>query len=128
MKQRKSVLMISALVLIISAVLTVGGCRSATGSGVVHVTSVSLNIMAYAFMNDGNYELQLEAKVLPENATNKNVTWKSSNERRITVDQTGKVTYHRLYEGDGPEYIDVIVTTEDGGYTSKCTVSVLDDL
>ena len=128
MKQRKSVLMISALVLIISAVLTVGGCRSATGSGVVHVTSVSLNIMAHAFMNDGNYELQLEAKVLPENATNKNVTWKSSKERRITVDQTGKVTYHRLYEGDVPENIDVTVTTEDGGYTSKCTVSVLDDL
>jgi Ig domain protein group 2 domain protein len=128
MKQRKSVLMISALVLIISAVLTVGGCRSATGSGVVHVTSVSLNIMAHAFMNDGNYELQLEAKVLPENATNKNVTWKSSNERRITVDQTGKVTYHRLNEGDGPENIDVTVTTEDGGYTSTCTLSVLDDL
>ena len=118
MKQRKSVLMISALVLIISAVLTVGGCRSATGSGVVHVTSVSLNIMAHAFMNDGNYELQLEAKIFPENATNKNVTWKSLKESRITVDQTGKVTYHRLYEGDGPEYIDVIVTTEDGGNLS----------
>ena len=128
MKQRKSVFIISALVLIISAVLTVGGCRSATGSGVVHVTSVSLNIMAHVFMNDGNYELQLEAKVLPENATNKNVTWKSSKERRITVDQTGKVTYHRLYQGDGPENIDVIVTTEDGGYTSKCTVTVSDDL
>ena len=54
MKQRKSVLMISALVLIISAVLTVGGCRSATGSGVVHVTSVSLNITAYTFLNNGN--------------------------------------------------------------------------
>ena len=127
MKQRKSVLMISALVLIISAVLTVGGCRSATGGGVVHVTSVSLNITAYTFLNNGD-EVQLEAKIFPENATNKNVTWKSLKESRITVDQTGKVTYHRLNEGDGPENIDVTVTTEDGGYTSTCTLSVLDDL
>ena len=126
MKQKKLVSVIGTLVLVISAVLVVAGCRH--NKKPVSVTGVSLNIMAPAFMNDGNYELQLEAKVLPENATNKNVTWKSSNERRITVDQTGKVTYHRLYEGDGPEYIDVIVTTEDGGYTSTCTLSVLDDL
>ena len=127
MKQRKSVLMISALVLIISAVLTVGGCRSATGSGVVHVTSVSLNITAYTFLNNGN-EVQLEAKIFPENATNKNVTWKSLKESRITVDQTGKVTYHRLYQGDGPEDIYVLVTTEDGGYISACKIHVFDDL
>ena len=127
MKQRKSVLMISALVLIISAVLTVGGCRSATGSGVVHVTSVSLNITAYTFLNNGN-EVQLEAKIFPENATNKNVTWKSLKESRITVDQTGKVSYHRLYQGDGPEDIYVLVTTEDGGYISACKIHVFDDL
>ena len=126
MKQKKLVSVIGALVLVISAVLVVSGCRH--NNNPVPVTGVSLNIMAHAFMNDGNYELQLEAKVLPENATNKNVTWKSSNERRITVDQTGKVTYHRLNEGDGPEDIDVTVTTEDGGYTSTCTLSVLDDL
>ena len=98
MKQRKSVLMISALVLIISAVLTVGGCRSATGGGVVHVTSVSLNITAYTFLNNGD-EVQLEAKIFPENATNKNVTWKSLKESRITVDQTGTVKYKRKYDG-----------------------------
>lgn len=127
MKQRKSVFTISALVLIISAVLTVGGCRSATGGGVVHVTSVSLNITAYTFLNNGN-EVQLEAKIFPENATNKNVTWKSLKESRITVDQTGKVTYHRLYQGDGPEDIYVLVTTEDGGYISACKIHVFDDL
>ena len=118
------VTMIGALIVVISATVA----RSQNKKKPVSVTGVSLNIMAHAFMNDGNYELQLEAKVLPENATNKNVTWKSSNERRITVDQTGKVTYHRLHEGDEPENIDVTVTTEDGGYTSTCTLSVLDDL
>ena len=127
MKQRKSVLMISALVLIISAVLTVGGCRSATGSGVVHVTSVSLNITAYTFLNNGD-EVQLEAKIFPENATNKNVTWKSLKESRITVDQTGKVKYKRNYDGAYSEDIYVLVTTEDGGYISACKIHVFDDL
>ena len=127
MKQRKSVLMISALVLIISAVLTVGGCRSATGGGVVHVTSVSLNITAYTFLNNGN-EVQLEAKIFPENATNKNVTWKSLKESRITVDQTGKVKYKRNYDGAYSEDIYVLVTTEDGGYISACKIHVFDDL
>ena len=127
MKQRKSVLMISALVLIISAVLTVGGCRSATGGGVVHVTSVSLNITAYTFLNNGD-EVQLEAKIFPENATNKNVTWKSLKESRITVDQTGKVKYKHNYDGAYSEDIYVLVTTEDGGYISACKIHVFDDL
>jgi bacterial group 2 Ig-like protein len=127
MKQRKSVFIISALVLIISAVLTVGGCRSATGGGVVHVTSVSLNITAYTFLNNGD-EVQLEAKIFPENATNKNVTWKSLKESRITVDQTGKVKYKRNYDGAYSEDIYVLVTTEDGGYISACKIHVFDDL
>ena len=127
MKQRKSVLMISALVLIISAVLTVGGCRSATGGGVVHVTSVSLNITAYTFLSNGD-EVQLEAKIFPENATNKIVTWKSLKESRITVDQTGKVKYKRNYDGAYSEDIYVLVTTEDGGYISACKIHVFDDL
>ena len=127
MKQRKAVLMVGALVLIISAVLTVGGCRSATGGGVVHVTSVSLNITAYTFLNNGD-EVQLEAKIFPENATNKNVTWKSLKESRITVDQTGKVKYKRNYDGAYSEDIYVLVTTEDGGYISACKIHVFDDL
>ena len=122
MKQRKSVLMISALVLIISAVLTVGGCRSATGGGVVHVTSVSLNITDTVVLNDGD-NFQLVATVFPENATNKEVTWESTNPTRLTVDATGKVTYH--YPGGSvyAENIYIIVKTVDGGKTSVCEVS-----
>ena len=127
MKQRKSVLMISALVLIISAVLTVGGCRSATGGGVVHVTSVSLNITDTVVLDDGN-NFQLVATVFPENATNKEVTWESTNPTRLTVDATGKVTYH--YPG-GPtdaENIYIIVKTVDGEKTSVCKVLAPDHL
>ena len=120
MKQKKLVLMIGVLALMIGAM--VAGCRSATGSGVVHVTSVSLNITDTVVLNDGD-NFQLVATVFPENATNKEVTWESTNPTRLTVDATGKVTYH--YPGGSvyAENIYIIVKTVDGGKTSVCEVS-----
>ena len=120
MKQKKLVLMIGVLVLVIGAM--VAGCHSATGSGVVHVTSVSLNITDTVVLDDGN-NFQLVATVFPENATNKEVTWESTNPTRLTVDATGKVTYH--YPGGSvyAENIYIIVKTVDGGKTSVCEVS-----
>lgn len=56
--------------------------------------------------------------VLPEKATNKKVTYKSSNEKVATVDANGKVT--AVKEGSA----DITVTTEDGGYTAVCKVTV----
>jgi len=61
---------------------------------------------------------KLIATVLPENATNKNVTWSSSNQSVATVDQSGNVT------ADIPGTATVTVTTEDGGYTATCLVTV----
>ena len=125
MKQKKLVLMIGVLVLVIGAM--VAGCHSATGSGVVHVTSVSLNITNTVVLDDGN-NFQLVATVFPENATNKEVTWESTNPTRLTVDATGKVTYH--YPG-GPtdaENIYIIVKTVDGEKTSVCKVLAPDHL
>ena len=121
MKQKKSVLMIGVLALVIGAM--VAGCHSATGSGVVRVTSVSLNITDTVVLNDGD-NFQLVATVFPENATNKEVTWESTNSTRLTVDATGKVTYH--YPGGSvyAENIYIIVKTVDGGKTSVCEVSV----
>ena len=47
--------------------------------------------------------LQLTATVLPENATNKRVTWKSSNESAIIVNESGLVTCvtKEFWGGDG---------------------------
>ena len=120
MKQKKLVLMIGVLALVIGAM--VAGCRSATGSGVVRVTSVSLNITDTVVLDDGN-NFQLVATVFPENATNKEVTWESTNPTRLTVDATGKVTYH--YPGGSvyAEDIYIIVKTVDSGKTSVCKVS-----
>ena len=125
MKQKKLFSVIGALVLIISAVLVVAGCKHSNKveqpAEVVHVTSVSLNITDTVVLDDGD-NFQLVATVFPENATNKEVTWESTNPTRLTVDATGKVTYH--YPGGSvyAENIYIIVKTVDGGKTSVCEV------
>lgn len=59
----------------------------------------------------------LEAKVEPSDATNKNVTWSSSNPEVATVDN-GVVTAVSAGEAI------ITVTTEDGGKTATCKVTV----
>ncbi|WP_296562071.1 Ig-like domain-containing protein [Ruminococcus sp.] len=56
--------------------------------------------------------------VLPVNATNKNVTYKSSNTSVATVDSDGKVT--AVKEGTA----DITVSTEDGDFKAVCKVTV----
>lgn len=57
---------------------------------VVPVTGVSLNKTALA-LDEGESE-SLIATVIPDNATNKKVTWKSSDTSVATVNASGKVT------------------------------------
>ena len=59
----------------------------------------------------------LTATVEPGNATNQNVTWQSDNADVATVDN-GTVT------AVGAGETTITVTTEDGGYTASCTVTV----
>ena len=59
----------------------------------------------------------LEAKVEPSDATNKNVTWSSSNPEFATV-ANGTVTAVSAGEAT------ITVTTEDGGKTATCKVTV----
>lgn len=61
----------------------------------------------------------LTAKVLPEYAGNKNVSWASSNELIATV-LDGVVT--GIAEGD----VTITVTTENGGFADLCEIRVLD--
>lgn len=63
-------------------------------------------------------ESQLAKTIYPENATNQNVTWESSNEEVATVDENGNVVAINA----GTTII--TVTTEDGGYQSACDVHV----
>ena len=61
---------------------------------------------------------KLEAKVLPENATNKAVTWSSDNPNIATVSDDGTVT------GVANGSTVVKCTTVDGGYIRECAVTV----
>lgn len=62
----------------------------------------------------------LTATVAPENATNKNVTWTSSDETVATV-KNGVVT--ALAKGEAT----ITVTTKDGGFKAECKVTVTDE-
>ena len=60
----------------------------------------------------------LSASVLPVDASNKSVTWSSSDETVVTVDQKGVLA--AVAEGTAT----ITVTTADGGKTASCEVTV----
>lgn len=61
---------------------------------------------------------QLTAKVLPENATDKSITWSSSDSSIVTVNHTGKVT--AVSSGET-----VVTATTSNHITASCTVRVI---
>lgn len=82
----------------------------------VAVESVSLDKTEATIKVDAT--LTLTAKVLPENATNKDVKWRSNKETVATVDNNGKVT--GIAEGEAI----ITVKTVDGEKTAECKVKV----
>lgn len=61
---------------------------------------------------------QLVATVAPYNATDKAVTWTSSDTDKVTVSSSGVI------EGKASGEATVTVTTHDGSFTATCTVTV----
>lgn len=82
----------------------------------VAVEGVSLNKSSLSLVQDASETLI--ATVTPNNATDKSVTWTSSNPGVATVDSTGKVT--AVAAGSTT----ITVKTTDGEFTATCTVSV----
>ncbi|MBU2947313.1 Ig-like domain-containing protein [Zobellia uliginosa] len=82
----------------------------------VPVTGVSVTPNT-ATITVGN-NTALTANVLPANASNKNVTWSSSNTAFATVSATGQVT------GVSPGTAIITVTTQDGNFTATSTITV----
>ena len=60
----------------------------------------------------------LRATIKPKDATNKDVTWKSSKPRVARVDKYGNVT------GVNIGYATITVKTKDGKKTAQCKVTV----
>ncbi len=87
------------------------------GDTKIAVTGVTLDRDALT-VNRGE-TAALTATVLPVNATNQKLTWQTGDRTIATVNK-GTVT------GIGEGETTVIVTTQDGGYTAQCTVTVTD--
>lgn len=82
---------------------------------IVKVTGVTLNKSTMSLV--ATAEETLTATVAPENATNKAVTWSTSNDKVAAV-VNGKVT------AVAPGEAVITATTADGGFTATCKVTV----
>lgn len=89
---------------------------SVSASSTVPVTEITLN-KTEMILNVDSTEL-LIATISPANATNKNVSWSSSDPTIAKVSETGLVT--AITTGTSI----IIVSTEDGGKTATCKVTV----
>ena len=95
-------------------------CEVTVNAVAVPVQSISLN-----WKDEDNLTLveagetkQMYAFFTPENATNQNVIWVSSNDSVATVDENGLVTA----VGNGTA--NITATTEDGNFKATCQVTV----
>jgi uncharacterized protein YjdB len=87
-----------------------------SSSNTIPVTGVSVDPTAVSL--DVDHTIQLTQTVAPANATNKKVSWRSKNTTVATVSASGLVT--GVAEGSAT----ITVTTEDGGHTATCEVTV----
>lgn len=87
---------------------------------VVSVTSVTLTPDIHRMLVGDT--LNLSTEVFPDNATNTNVTYLSSNETVAAVDANGVITSHTAGTTT------ITVTTQDGNHTDTCEISVSTEL
>ena len=95
-----------------------GFTASCTVTVYPHVSGVTLTPSALS-LKIGDDPFTLNAIVSPDNALNRTVNWSSSAPSVAAVDENGSVTA----VADGTATI--TVTTDDGGYTASCVVTVI---
>jgi uncharacterized protein YjdB len=97
--------------------LFLAGCSGSgkSSNDPVAVTGINLKATTWILINGSE---QLSADIVPANASNKSVTWKSSDENVATVDSTGKVS--------GVGLGDAVITTitDEGSFSAGCYVNV----
>ena len=84
----------------------------------IKVSSIKLNTKNHTMYS--NQYVQLKATVLPNNAYNKSVTWKSSNSKIATVDKKGKVK--ALKVGNA---IITATSTDGSNVSAQCKIKVV---
>lgn len=91
-------------------------CKVTVAHDPIPVKSVSLDKDSIELVE--GEEATLVATVSPDNADDKSLSWKSSDESVVTVDQYGQVRAVK------PGTATVTVTTTDGGFKASCKVTV----
>lgn len=91
-------------------------CAVTVKPKIISVTGVSLNKTSLT-MTEGDVQ-ELTATVTPSNATDKSVSWSSSNTSVATVSSVGVVTAKSAGSAT------ITVTTNDGGKKATCSVTV----
>lgn len=81
------------------------------------VSSITVNPGEYTLESIGS-SFTVEPVIYPEDATEKNVVWTSSDPKIATVSSDGSVT------AVGPGTVVITATTVDGSFSSKCVVTV----
>ena len=99
-------------------VTTQDGGKTANCQVIVIVPVTGVTISADNISVEAGQSQQLSASVQPSNASDKGVTWSTSDSSVATVDGSGKVT--GVKEGSAT----ITVTTKDGGKTASCQVTV----
>ena len=115
MEKNKMIVLIVAAIAIIALIAAAVLLTSGNGDKDKSVTGVSLDKTSLNLEVGGTSTLV--ATVSPSDATNKNVTWSTSNASVATV-SSGKVTAVSVGEAT------ITVTTEDGKKTATCKVTV----
>jgi len=109
------------LLLSVSILVLFTACVQGADAGVnkvdtIAVTGITLNKTVLEL--DVGATEKLVATVIPENATNKKVTWSSSNEVIAIVNEDGTITAKAVGE------VVITVKTHNGSHTASCTVTV----
>lgn len=92
-------------------------CEVIVTNEAIRVTGVTLNKTELE-LKEGGMD-RLLANLEPYEATDRRVTWSSSNANIVSIQPNGTLTAHALGESV------ITVTTIDGNYTATCTVAVV---
>lgn len=93
-------------------------CNVTVTTNTVNVTGITLSESEKQLDINGQNSFTLVANILPENATNKNVSWTSSNTSVASV-YNGTVTASNVGNAT------ITVTTNDGKFEASCVVTVI---
>jgi len=104
----------------------IGNNLTLTTNHLERISLTTFNVTDISIMGNARGALpvgetfQLAATITPTNATNRNVTWASSNTSIVSVSSGGRIT------AISPGIATIAVTTQDGNHIASVTVTVID--